>query len=357
MNLFNKLVLFANIVLVILTFGAYLSPYFHPDTNIVLAILGLVFSALLIANGLFIIYWLLINPKWALGSFLTLLIGYQSILGLVGTSFFNSNDKVEPTLHIGSFNMQLSMPVRTTKGKERKIQEKEYEKYLSQFNFISVLCLQEHTPLGQKHIEAVLNFPYKHYSKKNTFVALYSRYPIIKKGHIENFSKSNASDCIWADIVVQKDTIRIYSAHLEANRKDGKIPQTIVMNVKEPPVDYSIAVGLLLFYQKFSSKRVDQAHLIKAHQKNSPYPSIICGDVNDTPQSHVYKKLADGQEDSFSSSGRGIGATFGSTLKNKLAFLRIDYILSDPSFTVLNHHIFSSSFSDHALIEASLRLD
>lgn len=356
MNLFNKLACFANIILVVLTFGAYVAPYLHPDTSVIIATLGLVFSALLIANVLFVIYWLLVNPKWAIGSFLTLLLGYQTVLGLVGISP-NTSNELEPTLNIASFNMQLSMPLRMIKGKARSIKEKEYETYLSQFGWIDILCLQEHSRLGQKHIEAALNYPYKHYSTKNYFVALYSKFPIINKGSIENFSDSNASDCIWADIVVKKDTIRVYSAHLEANRKDGKTPKKVILNKKEPPVDYSIAIGLLTFYQKFSSKRVDQAHLIKEHQKNSPFPSIICGDVNDTSQSHVYKILADGQTDSFRSRGKGIGSTFGSTLKNKLAFLRIDYILSDPSFTVLNHHIFSNQFSDHALIEASLRLE
>ncbi len=357
MNLFNKLALFANVILLILTFGANIAPYVHPDTSAILAILGLAYSALLIANILFIIYWLLVNPKWAIGSILVLLIGYQSILGLVGFSFNNADVKGGVTLHIASFNMQLSLPVRISQGKEGISQRKEYKKYLSQFKFIHVLCLQEHSPLGQQHIEAVLDFPYKHYSKKNNFVALYSKFPIINKGSLENFSESNVSDCIWADIVLKKDTIRVYSVHLEANRKNGKIPKTVLLNKDEPPVNYSIAVGLLTFYQKFSSLRVTQAQQIKAHQKSSPYPTILCGDVNDPPQSHVYKILADGQKDAFRVGGNGIGATFGSTLKNKLAFLRIDYILSDPSFTIMGHHIYRSRFSDHYLIEAGLRLD
>lgn len=356
MNLFNKLVCIANIVLLILTIGAYLAPYFHPGTSSILAILGLAYSALLIANILFIIYWLLVNPKWAIGSFLILLVGYQSILGLVGFSFHNTAIKDEFTLHIASFNMQLSMPLRVN-GTKGIRQRKEFEKYLSELKFIHVLCLQEHSPLGQKHIEAVLDFPYKHYSKKNNFVALYSKFPIINKGSLKNFSESEVADCIWADIVIKKDTVRVYSTHLEANRKNGKIPKSVMLNEKESPVNYSIAVGLLTFYQKFSSLRVTQAQQIKAHQKSSPYPTIICGDVNDTPQSHVYKILADGQKDAFRVSGNGIGATFGSTLKNKLAFLRIDYILSDPSFTIMGHHIYRSQFSDHYLIEASLRLN
>ena len=357
MNLFNKLVIIANIVLLILTIGAYLAPYFHPDTNILLTILGLVYSALLIANVLFIIYWLLVNPKWAIGSFLVLLIGYQTVLGLVGFSLKNTGSNDKPTLKVASFNMQLSMPIRRLKAKEKRVQRKKYEKYLGQFKSVDILCVQEHSNIGKKHITNVIDFPYRHYSKKNNFVALYSKHPIINKGSFANFSKSNAIDCIWADILIKKDTIRVYSTHLEANRKDGKVPKKVDLKAKEPPVDYTIALGLLTFYQKFSSKRVDQAKRIKEHQENSPYPTIICGDMNDTPQSHVYKILADGQKDSFRARGSGIGATFGSTLKNKLAFLRIDYIFSHPDFTILDHQIFPDRFSDHYLIEASLRLD
>lgn len=357
MNTFNKLTLFANIVLVILTFGAYLAPYLHPDTSVILAILGLVYPALLIANVLFVIYWLFVNPKWVIGSFLTLLIGYQSILGLVGFSFNNPiNNKEVSTLNLASFNMQLSIPLRMIKEKERFIQEKEYEKYLSQFKAIDVLCLQEHSPLGQKHIEATLDFPYRHYSEKN-FIAIYSKFPIINKGSLQDFSKSEAMDCIWVDIILKKDTIRIYSTHFEANKKDGKIAGAVILNKKQPPFDYSMAIGLLTFYQKFSSKRVDQVQQIKAHQKNSPFPTILCGDVNDTPQSYVYRILADGKKDTFRAHGRGIGATFGSTLKNKLAFLRIDYILSDPSFKIIDHTIYPGRFSDHSLITASMHLE
>ena len=357
MNLFNKLVRTANIVLLILTIGAYLAPYFHPDTNIVLTILGLVYSVLLIANVVFIIYWLLVNPKWAIGSFLVLLIGYQTVLGLIGFSSNNTTGNNKSTLKIASFNMQLSMPIRILKGKEKRIQRKAYEKYLGQFKSVDILCVQEHSNIGKRHLTNSIDFPYRHYSKKNNFVALYSKHPIVNKGSFANFSKSNVIECIWSEILIKKDTIRVYSTHLEANRKDGKVPMKVDLEAKEPPVDYTMALGLLTFYQKFSSKRVDQAKLIKKHQENSPYPTIICGDMNDTPQSHVYKILADGQIDSFRARGSGIGATFGSTLKNKLAFLRIDYIFSDSDFTVLDHQIFPDRFSDHYLIEANLRLD
>jgi len=123
MNLLNKLALFTNICLVILTIGAYIAPYFPPDTSVILATLGLIYSVLLIANVLFILYWLLVYPKWAIGSFLTLLLGYQSILGLFGFSFNNtfSISKDSSTINIASFNMQLSMPLRMIRGKERKM--------------------------------------------------------------------------------------------------------------------------------------------------------------------------------------------------------------------------------------------
>lgn len=355
MKLFNKLIFLGNLLLILLTLGSYVAPYIPPSKSSLLAILGLGYPALLMANIACLLYWLLVKPKWALASFFVLLLGINSIFSLFGINNSKQATTNANTIKIASFNMQFSKPVRHGKKVHKQAMDKGFRKYMEQFQDLDILCLQEHSGFAAVRIKKELELPFKHTSTRN-YEAIYSKYPIVNQGSLENFSENRALSCIWADIAIQKDTIRVYSVHLEANQKNGVIPKRIVETAKEGPISSSMAVGLLKHYQTFSIKRVAQAKRIRTHQKNSPYPSILCGDMNDTPQTHVYRILADGQQDTFREKGRGLGVTFGSSFKNKLACLRIDYIFAAPAFEVLRHQIFPDIYSDHYLIQADIQL-
>jgi len=355
MKLFNKLILIGNILLILLTLGSYLASYIPPGKSIVVAILGLGYPALLMVNIACILYWLIIKPKWALGSFFVLLLGINNIFGLFGINSFKQAKPNTATLKIASFNMQFSKPLRHGSKANKQKKDKGFRQYIKQFQDLDILCIQEHSGFAAVRIKKELDLPFLHTSARK-YEAIYSKYPIVNSGSLKNFSKNRALSCIWADIAVQNDTIRVYSVHLEANQKNGTIPKKVIETTKEGPISSSMALGLLKHYQTFSIKRVVQAKKIRAHQKNSPYPSILCGDMNDTPPTHVYRLLADGQQDTFRERGRGFGVTFGSTFKNKLACLRIDYIFASPNFEILKHQIFPNIYSDHYLIQADIQL-
>ena len=356
MKLFNKLIFVGNTLLILLTLGAYLAPYIPPNKSSIIAILGLGYPALLMANIACILYWLLFKSKWALASFFVLLVGINNIFDLIGIQNSEQANANTTTLKVGTLNMQFSKPIRSGNKKQQKVKEKAFRKYLAQFKDLDVLCLQEHSSYSRFHLTEVLQFKYRHLSK-GQYVALYSRHPIVNKGIFKNFSENKANNCIWVDILVnKKDTVRVYSTHLEANQQTGTIPKEIVETAKEVPLNTSIALGILKYYQEFTAKRVVQAYKIRQHQKESLYPTILCGDMNDTPQTHLYKVLKGNQKDSFRENGKGLGATFGSTLKNKLANLRIDYIFTDPRLEVLSHEIFPSVFSDHYLVQSEIQL-
>ena len=354
-KIFNRFLVFVNITLVVLTIGAYIAPYFHPNDAGLLAILGLGFPALLMANITFILYWIIVKIKYSLVSGLTLLIGFTPLLNIINLNTNTSFKKDTSVISIANYNMQFLKPVQQKNDRFKTITEKDFLSHLEKFQHIDVLCLQEHSTYAQKHIKKKLNFPYKFFSK-GKFVAIYSKFPILDKGQLEKFSSNKANVCLWADIEVHGKKIRVYTAHFESNRKDGKIPTIIDTKTKEPPIDFSMAVGLLQHYQQFTSKRVAQSTRLQQLFKASPHPFIFCGDVNDTPQTHVYKLLKEGLKDTFWEKGIGLGATFGSTLKNKLALLRIDYILTHPEFNILNHQIYPALFSDHYLISSSIQL-
>jgi endonuclease/exonuclease/phosphatase family metal-dependent hydrolase len=98
-------------------------------------------------------------------------------------------------------------------------------------------------------------------------------------------------------------------------------------------------------------RRSVQAQVVKEHIRNSKYPVIVAGDFNDTPVSYTYRKIRNGLNDSFVTSGYGAGFTY----KGNYPPNRIDYILYDNA--LINNHfdIVRVKYSDHYPIIAWFR--
>ena len=93
-------------------------------------------------------------------------------------------------------------------------------------------------------------------------------------------------------------------------------------------------------------QRSDQADKLVSHAKKSPYPVILCGDLNDLPYSYSYKRFQRYFKNAFEEKGQGFGFTLN---KASLNFLRIDnHFLSDgievKSFETLNNVYHSDHF-------------
>jgi endonuclease/exonuclease/phosphatase (EEP) superfamily protein YafD len=101
-------------------------------------------------------------------------------------------------------------------------------------------------------------------------------------------------------------------------------------------------------------RRARQTDIIKDHISRSPYPVLVCGDFNDTPNSYTYHNISYGLEDAFKNAGYGMGATFVSIIP----FLRIDFILYSPeTFSPIYFRVLKRSLSDHYPIVSVMRLN
>ena len=89
--------------------------------------------------------------------------------------------------------------------------------------------------------------------------------------------------------------------------------------------------------------RANQAQEIKEEINNSPYPVIVCGDMNDVPNSYAYQTIGKGLTDSYAEKGRGIGRTF----KFLSATLRIDYIFHSKELSLNLIQVIRPALSDH----------
>src|SRR5205823_4672607 len=122
-----------------------------------------------------------------------------------------------------------------------------------------------------------------------------------------------------------KDTIRIYTTHLQSFQF-SKGDYADIEKIKDPDKESLRASENLYHKMKWAyASRGLQANLVRNKTDSSSYPSIICGDFNDVPNSYTYFHIRGKRQDAFLSASFGIGRSY-----NALApTLRIDYILPD----------------------------
>lgn len=185
----------------------------------------------------------------------------------------------------------------------------------------------------------------------NYGIATYSKYPIVNKGVLKFGNSYNV--CIYSDIIIERDTIRLFNVHLESIKFDYK--------------DYCFIDSLSLEFNsktfieaKNISGRLMKAYNKRAHQvdqldklvKKSPYPVVICGDFNDTPVSYTYHKARGDLDDAFMESGTG----FGDTYRGSFPSFRIDFIFHAKEIKSANYQTHYVDYSDHYPISCELEL-
>lgn len=337
MKFIKKSIFALNILLVIGLLLAYLSPYFDPNGSSLFSMFGLIYPVLLIANLVLVVFWMFVEFKYLFLSLIAVLIGWVHLQGFINIS---SPNKGNSDLTIMSYNVGFGYPLR--KG-SKDLREKNKQKLSNFFHLnedVDVFCLQESSKFSRNVLKE--NFPefYSHeIERRGTFI--YSKFPIIRHGEISFGTITNS--CLWADIKLENDTVRIYNMHLQSNKVSRDAVKVIDnANLQEKKTWVGIK-GILKKYISASKVRAKQSEMVSEHASKSLHPTIICGDGNDPPTSFTYSRLCGDYQDSFTKAGSGIGTTYA----GKLPMLRIDYIFVDNDFEVNAFDILKENFSDH----------
>ncbi len=282
-------------------------------------------------------------------SIFTVVLGWSHLGSIIAINEKNSSAE-ENSFQIVSYNAQSLEKIRNKKGVPDKELKVGYLEYLNAIGSCDIFCIQETSRWGVHTWNDDLKYPYRHGDDKASST-IFSKFPIIKKGKID-VRTDKAESHIWADIKVKNDTVRVYSIHFQSN----KISYSTAKVLEDPDLQSSktwkSVRGILANYKNSSIIRTQQATAISEHILKSPYKTIVCGDFNDTPLSHMYKILAKDKKDSFKESGSGIGTTFGGVIPA----LRIDYILADKRLDIIDHQIHKGNYSDHYPISAHVIL-
>lgn len=356
-RLVDRFMLLLNVLLLITLSSIYLAGIISPEKFWPLAFVAMGYPIALTLTAIFIIYWLL-RRKWFLFlniAFLVLKWDY-----VAATVQFNATQKSSSEgMKVMTYNVRLFDYYNWSKNKNTR-------HWIYDFLFNqqpNILCFQEfyHDNTGYfptidtllevnslKHMH-VENYTEKLNKKQLWGMATLSSYPIVNKGRID-FDETYGNLCLYTDLLINNDTVRVYNVHLQSIRI-GQKGFAILDELVQKKVLPDASEGKTILRRMINGfhKRAQQAELVKAHIQNCSYPVILCGDFNDVPTSYAYQTLASGMKDSFSERGTGFGNTFVT-----VPFFRIDNILFTKEFRAINHVVHPYELSDHLAVSSIL---
>ncbi len=335
LSITQKIILILNYLAALLLLIAFVVPYLPPRFLSFLSLSSLFFPALVVLNILFLLYWLIKLKKYLLISLLVLLLNYNNLQALYQ---WEGLHPIDPKgFSIMSYNVRLFNAYHWIKKKGVDV---DISNYLKDQN-PAILLLQEFRKDKKTDFS---QYKYNHIvlkgKKRKAGLAVFSKFKIIKSGDL-NFSHTY-NNAIWADLRINKDTVRVYNVHLQSYK---------IVNPEAFAEKDKLLISNKL--KKVFEQQYEQAKLLQQHIEKSPYPVIVGGDFNNTAFSAPYHILIGGKNDAFVTAGEG----FGFTWQYKWLPLRIDFILPDAvklkvvKFETLRHIKYSDHFPIKALIK------
>lgn len=342
---FNKIMFFLNIVLTVITFSVYVLPFLAPKSFPLLSVLTLFMPVFFVANFFFFVYWAIQFKKRLILSGLVLLTGITFI-----SKFYKFSGKEylqnEKDFSILSYNVRL---FNVFKWLDRDDITSNIKTFIDDKN-PDILCIQEYSNSGHVDLKAYLHrYIFIEGNQIKTGQAIFSKYPIINEGTIIFPNSSN--NVIYADIKRGKDIIRVYNMHLQSIKISPDINE-ISDNIDN--VNQQKSQLIFTRISKVFRQQQEQAEIFKENMKECKYPIIICGDMNNSSFSYVYRNIKGKLKDSFEEAGEGFGATY----KFKYYPARIDYIFADNKMEIKQFETFSDfENSDHYPVMARFAIE
>jgi len=364
-NLLSHSFFIINLLVIAWLICCYAASFTSPLKVKYLALFSLTTPFAIIANLLFIIFWLFTRRRWRVFfSLAPLCVFYKLVLAVIGFHF-GKNDIApgENKLKVMTWNVHglgiYDHPRdKTVPGKILDIIKAQQPDILCLTEFYTDWdnAMKPYTGLflregGFKEYR----FIYDNTLGTKIYVgtAFYSRYPL------ENFKTITLSEHIkmlQCDVTLPGNRkMRNYFIHLQSFMlMDNEKNMIEEVKHNNRSLEMSKSKSFARRFNTAYRKRAAQTDSAASVIRESPYPVLICGDLNDLPGSYTYTTLKGKLSDAFAQKGSGFARTYNRILPT----LRIDYIFYDPA---LLHIVgFGSpqlpSLSDHNPVIANFEL-
>lgn len=326
----------ANLCTILLLWLCVALTFISPDLFPRLSLLTLAFPIFLIVDILFIVFWLLFHARLVWVPILGALLIGGFILDYCPLNFGkNSCEGLDSTISVITFNVGYM---------KDDVQKEELIKYINSTN-ADIVCLQELSTRFFENNKDWLDTTSYHFLQSIN-VAILSRLPFLSDTiSIQYPTRSNRSFACWINCF--GDSLLLVNNHLESNHLSPEEQNEYTNTIKDPNRQ-SIESSSRMLLGKLSEAaayRGAQADSIRSLvDRNASHPVIVCGDLNDTPISYTYQKLARRLTSAYRKAGFGPGFTF-----SKRSFpVRIDHLFYSKDLTCCSCCIDKTvSSSDH----------
>ena len=338
------------------SYGYYFDP--HHFWFIGLLTIGCFF--LLVLLVLFVLFWLIAKPAYMLISIVAIALAWVPTKHLVQLRMApNFAVKKHPShLRVMNWNAESFNLLNRKKnpgGKNEIVSI--VKKYDPDVAIFQEATIGDQNPGAINYLPEMLQafkMKYYHYSYGQTFdkdhkygKIIFSKYPLVSK-HVIHYGKKDYNSMYqFADVVFNKDTLRLFNLHLQSLRLSPR-DRSYIGEGKDYNVDETKNILWKLKYG-FVRRKI-QADRVKGSVDKSPYPVIVCGDFNDVPNSYAYHTIGNNLKNAFTEKGTGLGRTF----KDLSPTLRIDNIFVSPQISVEQFTVVRQNAVEHNPLVADL---
>ena len=346
-NPFYKILRFIFLIVGILLLISVIAPLLKPTTFQFFSVVALFFPVFWFTVIVFLILFLIAKSRLAIISMLLLLTGFYQLMLI-----FNFPDGLESNTKINKIKL-----ITFNTGNNERINPLENRKQSFSnelFQTSDIICLQEFTPTDDFGIDVLQKFNnnvnvdyYGVAGGDSSGLSIYTNSEIVDFGWLKQELEDTYA--LWCNVDIQGDTITVINVQLQSIRLNDEELESMT-NFKQI---INLPGNLSSIYSKLVRGflwREEQVENLINLIKNSQYPVILCGDYNDPPSSYSYSEISNLLIDTFMEKGSG----FGTTYAGKLPFLRIDYIMVDEGFNVLDYQKVYDTHTDHYAISAEV---
>jgi endonuclease/exonuclease/phosphatase family metal-dependent hydrolase len=334
-------------ILAMLTLIVIISVFIPPSFSPYFTLLSLFFPFLVFAHFLFLIYWIWKFKKYVWISVACLLMSWPGLTNFVqwNSSYFEQD---EDNFVLLTYNIHHSNEIQQIKESvEWKESLKKWKAFIKSYPKIDVINIQENNKKKQMPLPGVEGFAYSHMCTGRGPLIL-SRHPIVNRGCID--FENSVNGAIYVDLKIEEFTFRVYNVHLQSSQVSHLTQPFLREDEMAKGENVKKIRQIFGLYLRSAEQRSKQLKKLLAHADESPYPVIIAGDLNEGPNSYVYRKLRSRYTDTFKEKGRGVSSTYA----GNLPFLRIDHIFHDEHWETQHYQVCQLPFSDHYPVAASL---